>query len=47
MLFGSDLHADEVEGTLKDHERIFTLMGWNAQQIACVMGDNARKLFDH
>ena len=47
VLFGSDLHADEVEGTLKDHDRIFTLMGWNAQQIACVMGDNARKLFDH
>ncbi|MAE67908.1 MAG: hypothetical protein CMJ18_26950 [Phycisphaeraceae bacterium] len=44
ILFGSDVHADEVETTLEDHERIFSRMGWSADRIDNVLQGNARRL---
>ena len=46
ILFGSDVHADEIETTLQDHLRIFRDMGWSDEQIADVMCGNARRLFE-
>ena len=45
ILFGSDVHADEIEATIADHLRIFRDMGWSPAQIAAVFSDNAQKLF--
>ena len=44
ILFGSDVHADEIQQTLDDHLRIFRDMGWNPQQIDNVLQGNARRL---
>ena len=44
ILFGSDVHADEVEHTLHDHDRIFREMGWDQTQRADVFRHNAQRL---
>ena len=44
ILFGSDVHCDEIPATLEDHDRIFRQMGWNDDQIADAMCRNARRL---
>ena len=46
ILFGSDVHADEMETTLTDHRRIFSEMGWTADQIQDVLCNNAQSLFE-
>ncbi len=45
ILFGSDVHADEIEPTLVDHRRIFEGMRWSEEQIRNVLCRNARGLF--
>ena len=46
ILFGSDVHADEIEPTLADHRRILQGMGWTEHQISNVFSNNARRLFE-
>ena len=45
ILFGSDVHANEIEATIRDHRRIFTGMQWNDLQMTAVFSENARRLF--
>jgi hypothetical protein len=45
ILFGSDVHADQIEPTLVDHRRIFDGMGWTDAEIDNVFCKNARQLF--
>jgi len=45
ILFGSDVHADELETALSDHRRIFSEMGWTSSQIQDVLCNNAQSLF--
>ena len=45
VLFGSDVHSDEIEQTLEDHRRIFAGIGWNPLQMADVFHHNAKRLF--
>jgi len=45
ILFGSDVHLDELEDTLTDQRRICGLMGWSPQQCADVFGRNAIRIF--
>jgi len=47
ILFGSDVHADEMEHTIVDHERILRGMGWTREQLAAVFSENAKRLFAH
>jgi predicted TIM-barrel fold metal-dependent hydrolase len=44
ILFGSDVHADEVGRAIDDHRRIFEGMNWSDEQISDVMGANAKRL---
>ena len=44
ILFGSDVHSDEIPTTLEDHGRIFTALGWSNEQIADVLQGNARRI---
>ena len=46
ILFGSDVHADELDLVLSDHRRIFAEMGWTDSQIEDVFCNNAQDLFD-
>ncbi len=46
ILFGTDVHADEIGDAIDDYHRILEGMGWNAAQVADVMGENAKRLFD-
>ena len=46
VLFGSDVHADEVEASIRDYERILRGLGWTEEQGEDVMGGNARRLFE-
>ena len=45
ILFGSDVHADEMQATIEDHRRIFGGIGWTEPMIANVMANNAKRLF--
>lgn len=45
ILFGSDVHADELPQTLEHQLSILRRMGWNEQQIQNVLRNNARRLF--
>lgn len=45
ILFGSDLHATEVEPSLQDQIRIFREMGWGDDAVHAVLRDNARRFF--
>jgi predicted TIM-barrel fold metal-dependent hydrolase len=45
IVFGSDVHADEVDETLQDHVRLFGEMGWGEDEQAAVFAGNARRLF--
>jgi predicted TIM-barrel fold metal-dependent hydrolase len=45
ILFGSDVHADEIEDTLDDHRRIMRDLGWTLDQQGRVLSENARELF--
>ena len=45
ILFGSDVHADEMGDTLEDYLRILRGMGWSESQIADVLANNARRIF--
>lgn len=45
ILFGSDVHADEMADTVTDHRRILDGLGWNEAGVANVLGGNARRLF--
>lgn len=47
ILFGSDVHADEIEDALSDHRRILDGLGWDEDRVADVLGGNARRLFDN
>lgn len=46
ILFGSDVHTDEVGETLADHVRLFGEMGWDARRQAAVFSGNARRMFE-
>jgi len=46
ILFGSDVHSDEIEQTVEDHRRIFQGIGWNEHQIEDVFMNNAKCLMD-
>lgn len=46
ILFGSDVHADEIESTLGDQRRIFRQMGWSEEQRADVFGGNAKRILE-
>ena len=46
ILFGSDVHVDEVQETLEDHVRIFGELGWGAEKMREALGGNAERLFD-
>lgn len=45
ILFGSDVHCDELEATLTNQIRIFRGLGWDEQQIQNVLYNNAQKVF--
>lgn len=45
ILFGSDVHLDELEATLNNQIRIFRGIGWNEQQIQNVLYNNAERVF--
>ena len=45
ILFGSDVHLDEVGETLDDHRRLLGEMGWDGEQQAAVLSGNAQRLF--
>lgn len=45
VLFGSDVHADELGLTLEHQKRIFTDMGWGKERIDDVFYNNANRLF--
>ena len=47
VFFGSDVHADELEGLVDHDRRLFEQMGWTAERRACVFRDNARRVFGH
>ena len=44
ILFGSDVHADEIESTLSEHQQLFENMGWNTNQIRAVFSENAKRI---
>ncbi|MCC6681883.1 MAG: amidohydrolase family protein [Phycisphaeraceae bacterium] len=44
ILFGSDVHADEIDKTLEHHITIFQQMGWNESQIKDILHLNAVRL---
>jgi len=46
ILFGSDVHAEEVGLTLTDHRRILDGIGWSSEQVDSVLRENAKRLFD-
>lgn len=45
ILFGSDVHSEEVSQTLEQQKQIFTDMGWTDQQLDDVFYNNANRLF--
>tara|TARA_Y100000588_G_scaffold363387_1_gene426013 strand:+ start:2583 stop:3410 length:828 start_codon:yes stop_codon:yes gene_type:complete len=45
VLFGSDVHADEMEEALDDYSRIFSGLGWDEDQLRDAFYNNARRLF--
>jgi len=46
ILFGSDVHVDEVGDTLRDHERLLQEMGWDEEQQEAVFSGNAKRLME-
>ena len=44
ILFGSDVHADEVEEVLADQKRIVEGIGWDEPMISDFLSGNARRL---
>ena len=44
ILFGSDVHADELGASIQDYARVLEGIGWTDDQIANVMHRNARVL---
>jgi predicted TIM-barrel fold metal-dependent hydrolase len=46
ILFGSDLHVEDVEATLLDQIAIFRQMDWSNEQIADILRNNAMEFFD-
>ena len=44
ILFGSDVHCQELAQTIDDHRRILAAMGWTGPRIDDVMGQNARQM---
>ncbi|MCX7013837.1 MAG: amidohydrolase family protein [Candidatus Sumerlaeota bacterium] len=47
IVFGSDVHADELESALNDQKRIIQGMGWNEVESRNFFSDNLRRLFNH
>jgi len=45
ILFGSDVHFNEMEKTLANQISLFRKLGWNQDQIKYVLSENARELF--
>ena len=45
ILFGSDVHAEEVSQTLEQQKQIFIDIGWSEQQLDDVFCNNAKRLF--
>jgi hypothetical protein len=45
ILFGSDVHSDEIGASLEDHRRILADLGWTSDQVRNVLSANARQLF--
>lgn len=45
ILFGSDVHADELETAVRDQIRLFRRIGWTGSKLAAVLRDNGRRLF--
>ncbi len=45
ILFGSDVHADELGQALEHQKQIFTDMGWSKEQLNDVFYNNANRLF--
>jgi predicted TIM-barrel fold metal-dependent hydrolase len=45
ILFGSDVHCDELEETLLNQTKVFRELGWGGEQIDRVFSVNARELF--
>jgi len=45
ILFGSDVHLDELAETIEDHRKIFEWLGWGAEQRANAFCKNARRIF--
>ena len=41
IVFGTDVHCDEIPAALSDHDRIFTALGWDNPRIANVLRENA------
>ena len=44
ILFGSDVHSDEVGETLLDYRRIMAGLGWTPEQAGDVFRENARRI---
>ena len=44
LLFGSDVHADEMRPSIEDYRRIFKGIGWSDVQISNVMHANAERV---
>lgn len=44
ILFGSDVHIDEVGETLRDYERLLGEMGWGEEQREAVFSGNAKRI---
>jgi len=44
LMFGSDVHVDEVGEALTDHQRLLQEMGWSDGQQEMVFSGNARRL---
>ena len=45
VLFGSDVHCEELEPTIADQDRIFRGIGWTDAQRRAVFHDNATDIF--
>ena len=47
IVFGSDVHADELESTLNDQKRIIQGIGWNGVEGKNFFADNLKRMFNH
>lgn len=44
LLFGSDVHADEMDACVEDYGRVLDALGWNDEQVQDVMEGNAKRI---